>query len=195
MKTEALPSPKSSRKLIPKVTRGFVSAHSPVESEIINDNWVAADSEIITETTSKGDARIRKRSQPLVTQKRSTKTESVPTRKSSTKTFGVDSSARPALVDLETVIENWNTLVSEIVNETDCEGDAWICQRQQPLLSLKLSTKTSSLSTLKSSPKNFPKVMRGFGRAHNSCSLRKSQRKRSYVDCEIVNETTSKGDA
>jgi 1,2-phenylacetyl-CoA epoxidase PaaB subunit len=35
-----------------------------VESEIVNDNWVAAESEIITETPSKGDAWIRKRSHP-----------------------------------------------------------------------------------------------------------------------------------
>ena len=33
-------------------------------------------------------------------------------------------SARPAPVDLETVIENWATAVSEIVNETDSKGDA-----------------------------------------------------------------------
>jgi hypothetical protein len=30
------------------VTRGFVSANSPVDSDIVNENWFAADSEIIT---------------------------------------------------------------------------------------------------------------------------------------------------
>jgi hypothetical protein len=38
----------------------------------------------------------------------------------------VDSSALPALVDLETVNENWATTISEIINETDSKGDAWI---------------------------------------------------------------------
>ena len=56
-----------------------------VDLEIFNENRVDAASEIITETASKGDAWIQKRSQPLLTNKRSTKTESVPTRKSSTK--------------------------------------------------------------------------------------------------------------
>jgi len=58
---------------------------APFESEIVNENWVVADSEITTETPYKGDVCIRKRSQPLLTQKNSTKTESVPTQKSSTK--------------------------------------------------------------------------------------------------------------
>jgi len=38
MKTEPLPSPKSSKKSIPMVTRGFVNATSPVDLEILNDN-------------------------------------------------------------------------------------------------------------------------------------------------------------
>jgi hypothetical protein len=49
----------------------------------------------------------------------------------------VDSSAHPTLVDIEKVIENWATTVSKIVNETDSKGDAWIFQRQQPLLTQK----------------------------------------------------------
>jgi len=40
---------------------------APIDSEKINENCVAADSEIITETTSKGDAWIRQRSQPVMT--------------------------------------------------------------------------------------------------------------------------------
>jgi hypothetical protein len=43
----------------------------------------------------------------------------------------MDSSARPAPVDLETVNENWATTVSEIINETDSKCDPWICQCQQ----------------------------------------------------------------
>jgi len=38
----------------------------------------------------------------------------------------VDSSVRPAPVDLDIVNENSATVVSEIVNETDSKGDAWI---------------------------------------------------------------------
>jgi len=58
---------------------------TPLDIEKVNENRVGADSEIITETASKGDAWIQKRSQPLLTKKRSTKTESVTTQKSSTK--------------------------------------------------------------------------------------------------------------
>jgi uncharacterized membrane protein len=49
----------------------------------------------------------------------------------------VDSSALPTPVDLEKGNENWATTVSEIINETDFEGDAWIRQRPQPLLTHK----------------------------------------------------------
>jgi hypothetical protein len=60
------------------------------------------DSEKVKETTSKGDAWIRKSSQPLLTKKKSKKTESVATGKSSPKhlpkvTRGFGSAA--ALVD------------------------------------------------------------------------------------------------
>jgi len=43
----------------------------------------------------------------------------------------------PKPVDLETVNENWASVISEIVKETDSIGDAWICQRQQALLTNK----------------------------------------------------------
>jgi len=39
----------------------------PVDLEIVKENWVAADSEIVTETSSRVDAWIRQRSQPLLT--------------------------------------------------------------------------------------------------------------------------------
>jgi hypothetical protein len=42
---------------------------APLYSEKVNENRVAAGWEIVTETPSKGDALIRKRSQPLLTQK------------------------------------------------------------------------------------------------------------------------------
>jgi hypothetical protein len=38
----------------------------------------------------------------------------------------LDFSARRACVDLETVTENWATVVFEIMNETYSKGDAWI---------------------------------------------------------------------
>jgi hypothetical protein len=40
---------------------------APVDSDKVNKNGVAADSEIITKTTSKGEAWIRQHSQPLMT--------------------------------------------------------------------------------------------------------------------------------
>jgi hypothetical protein len=58
---------------------------APDSLEKVNEKGVGADWEITTETPSKGDARIRKRWQPLLTQKKSMKTESVPPGKSSLK--------------------------------------------------------------------------------------------------------------
>jgi hypothetical protein len=49
----------------------------------------------------------------------------------------VDSEARPTPVDLEKANENWATTVSEILNETHFEGDAWIRQRLEPLFNQK----------------------------------------------------------
>jgi hypothetical protein len=58
---------------------------APVDSAIVNENYVTVDSEIITKTPFKGDTWIRNSYQPLLTQKKSTKSESKPTRKSSLK--------------------------------------------------------------------------------------------------------------
>jgi hypothetical protein len=44
-----------------------------VDLEKVSENRVGADWEIIIKTISKGDAWIRERSQPLLTQKKSTK--------------------------------------------------------------------------------------------------------------------------
>jgi hypothetical protein len=40
---------------------------APVNSEKVNENFVGADSEIVNETSTKGDAWIRQRAQPLLT--------------------------------------------------------------------------------------------------------------------------------
>jgi hypothetical protein len=69
----------------------------PVDSEKVNENWDGADWEIINEKPSKGDAWIRKRSQPLLTQKKSTKQLPKVT---------VDSSTLTAPVDSELINEN-----------------------------------------------------------------------------------------
>jgi hypothetical protein len=58
---------------------------APLDSENVNENGVDTNWEIVTETPSKGDAWIRKSSQPLLTQKKSMKMESVATGKSSPK--------------------------------------------------------------------------------------------------------------
>jgi hypothetical protein len=47
---------------------GFTNTPTPVDSEIVNENWVIADSEIINETASTGDPWIHQRPQPLLTQ-------------------------------------------------------------------------------------------------------------------------------
>jgi hypothetical protein len=80
--------------------------------EIINKNSVAAESEIINETASTGDAWIRHSKQPMGPQKSSTKV--LPR-----VTHGFDSANSPA--------------ASEIFIETASTGDAWIQQLKQPL--------------------------------------------------------------
>ena len=133
----------------------------PVDSEALA---AYVDSEKVKETTTKGDTWILQRAQALLNQKLSTKTKSVPTGKSSTKPlskvtrgFGrarspcwlrksqrnnfkrwrVDSSARPAPIDWETVNENWATADSEIIAEIDSKGHTWILERPQSLLTQK----------------------------------------------------------
>jgi len=58
---------------------------APVDSELVNENSGAADSEIINEIISSGEAWIHQRPQPLLTQNYSTKLEALPTQTSSTK--------------------------------------------------------------------------------------------------------------
>jgi hypothetical protein len=183
-KKKSVPNGKSSLKHLPKVMREFESARSPcwqrksqqnnfwrwcvdsstppalVDPEIVNENRVAADSEIITESASKDDAWIRKRSKALLIQKRSTKQLPKVThgfvsahnpswlRNSKRKlsrllknyhrnTFQrrrVDSKELPVPVDWEKVNENGVGADLEIITETSFKGDAWIQKRLQPLL-------------------------------------------------------------
>jgi hypothetical protein len=42
---------------------------APLDSEIVKEKWIIADSEIITEIASTGDTWISQRTQPLLTQK------------------------------------------------------------------------------------------------------------------------------
>jgi hypothetical protein len=88
---------------------GFVSAHSPVDSKIVNKTWVATDTEFITETVSRADTWIRRCTQLLLTQKLSRKNVSLPAQKLSLKLFpklmyGFVSAHNP--IDSETVKEN-----------------------------------------------------------------------------------------
>ena len=85
MKTKSLPTQKSSMKLLPWLTMDSLAHTTPVDLEIINENWVVVDSEIVNKTTSMAGAWIRQRTQPLLSHKSSIKTESLPTQKSSTK--------------------------------------------------------------------------------------------------------------
>jgi hypothetical protein len=81
----------------------------------------------------------------------------------------MDSLARPTAFNFETVNENYATAVSEIMNETDSKGDAWIRKCSQPLLTQKKSTKTESVATGKSSTKQVPKVASRFFSAPSPC--------------------------
>ena len=58
---------------------------TPVNSEKVNQNGVGAEWEIVNERTSKGDAWIRQRAQPLLTSNWLMKTEPLLSPKSSTK--------------------------------------------------------------------------------------------------------------
>jgi len=113
-------------------------------------------------------------------------TEFVPTGKSSPKhlpkvTRGFEALAAP--------------FDSEKVNETTFKGDAWIRHRPQPLSTQKLSTKTKSLSTQKSPPKQLSKVTRGFRRVAAPVDSEKVNENGVGADWEIVTEKPSKGEA
>ena len=167
--------------------------------EIINKNLVAAESEIINETASMGDAWIRHSKEPMWPQKSSTKV--VPR-----VTHGFDSANSPAaseiFIETASTGDTWirqrkqplrppksspktlaevthafdsanNHTTSEIFNKTASTGDAWIRQQQQHLRPQKSSTKL------------LPRVMHGFDSAKGPCGLRNHQRKLS--PCRIRN--------
>jgi len=67
MKTDSAPPGNSHQKTLKKWRVDSKSLAAPVDSEKNNENKVSADWEIINEKPSKDDARIRKRSQPLLT--------------------------------------------------------------------------------------------------------------------------------
>jgi hypothetical protein len=69
LKTESLPSQKSSTNLHPRLTRGFDSAYSPYGLRNHHWNWVAAHSENINETASTVEKWIRQCIHLLWTQK------------------------------------------------------------------------------------------------------------------------------
>jgi hypothetical protein len=72
---------------------------------------------------------------------------------------------------------------SEIINETASTGDAWIRQRKEHMRAQKLSTKTKSLSSHKSSTKLLPRVMHGFQSTNNPWAS------------QIINKTAFMGDS
>jgi hypothetical protein len=219
MKSGPLPSPKSSMKPSPKVTRGFVSANSPcwlrnskrklvrcwlrnhhiktfqswcvdseiladpVDSEKINANLVAADSEIITQTSSKGDAWIRKRSHPLLTWISSTNMESVMTQNSSMKHL-------PQVTPRIVSAPNPCWLTNSQRNLSRCRlrnhhlntFQRW-CVDSKVLAALVNSEKLNQNEVgakWKSSTRQLPKVTRGFVSVPNPCWHTKSQWKLSH---------------
>jgi hypothetical protein len=63
----------------------FVRAHSSVDSEIIIESCVAAESETINDNASEDDTWIHQRTKSMLTPKLKVKTESLPTQKASTR--------------------------------------------------------------------------------------------------------------
>jgi hypothetical protein len=131
-----------------------------VDLQNVNENGVGDDWEIITETPFKGDAWIQKRSQPLLTQKKSTKqliqvtcgfvSAPIPCwlrnsqwklshsrlrnhHRNQFQRWRVNSLAPAAPVDSEIVNENWVVADSAIITETPFKGDAWIQESLDPL--------------------------------------------------------------
>jgi len=90
-----------------------------------------------------------------------------------------ESLGQTAPVDSENVKENWVADHSEIITETVYRDDRRNHQRAQHLLTQKMSRKTESLTTQKSSWKLFPEITEGILSAHSTCWLRKCQGKLS----------------
>ena len=131
-------SPKSSTKPIPKVTLGFVSAPSPCwlrNSQQKLVRYRLRNHHLKTFQSWRVDAEVL--AAPVDSEKGQRKLSRCRLGNCQWNNFQrrrVDSSARPTPVDIQKVNEIWATIVSEIINESDSEGDAWIRQRAQPLL-------------------------------------------------------------
>jgi len=141
---------------------------TPFDSKIVNENWVVAVLEIITETPPKGDAWIHQRSHPLLTQKKSKN--------------WVDA-------DLKIINETTSNGDEWIRQHTHLY---WLWNSHQKLIwcrlrnhqqncfhrwhvDQKLLIKTKSLPPQKSSTKPLPQVARGFLSKHSPCWLKNSQ--------------------
>jgi len=152
--------------------RGFGSARSLVDSEKVNENRVDVDWKIITEKPSKGEAWIWKRSQPLLTRKKSTKIELMPIGKSSSKhlpkaTWQIGSACSPCWLRKS----QWNKF------------QRWCVDLLAP----------TAMFTQKKSV--VLQVTPGFVRAHNPFDSKKVNDNWVAVASAIVNETASTGDA
>ena len=80
-KTESLPTQKSSLKMFPQLTHGFISTHYPLTQKESRKTESLPHTEIALESAFTGHEWIRQPTQPLLTQKQSRKTESLPTQK------------------------------------------------------------------------------------------------------------------
>ena len=161
---------------------------TPLDWEIVNENWVAADLEIITETPSKGDAWIRKHSQPLLTQKWSMKTGSVPTQKWSTKHLP---QVTPGFVRAHSPFwfRNSPHKLSHCRLRNHHRNGFHRSRVDSSALASSVDSekvnKTESVSTRKSSTKQIPKVTLGFISAPSPSWLRKGRWKLSQ--CRLKN--------
>ena len=106
----------------------------------------------------------------------------------------VDSSARPAPVDLETVNENWATPVSEIVNETDSKGDAWIGSNNCPCWIRNSHWKLVCCRLKSHHLKTFQRWRVDSDMLAAPIDAEKVNENWGDGDWEIVKETSSKGD-
>jgi hypothetical protein len=120
-------------------------------------------SEISNATTSTGDAWIRQRKQPCGLRNH---------QRNRFHRWRMDSTALTTPVDSEIITDNWVVADSKIINQTASTVEEWIRHRKEPLWAQKLSTKSESLPTQKSSMKLLPQVTHGFDSANIPCGLR-----------------------
>jgi hypothetical protein len=95
-----------------------------VNSKIITENWVAADSETIHATASPAEAWIRPHTQSLLTLNHQRKLSSDRLRNHQRHCFDschVDSSSHKVPINSEIASENWVAADSKTINETDSQ--------------------------------------------------------------------------